>query len=70
MALPENIVIGKRIPVGAAISGAINFSAYIWNVTNPDIQLDILAVGVVSIPLTALAQIVVANKYGITQPKG
>ena len=62
----NNIVIGKRIPIGGAITGLINFSAYMWNVTNPAVPIDILAVGVISIPLTALVQVIVANKYGVT----
>jgi hypothetical protein len=66
----NGIVVGKRIPIGAAINGAINFSAYVWNITHgPEAQLDILAVGAVSIPLTALAQVIVVNKLGVTQPK-
>ena len=62
----NNIIIGKRIPIGAAIGGAINFSAYVWNVTHPATQIDLLAVGAVSVPLTALAQIIVVNRYGVT----
>jgi hypothetical protein len=66
----NGIIIGKRVPVGAAISGLINFSAYVWNITHgPEAQLDILAVGVVSVPLTALAQVIVVNLYGVTQKK-
>jgi hypothetical protein len=69
----NNIVIGKRIPVGAAINGLINFSAYMWNVAHfgqPEMQLDILAVGTISVTLTAIAQILIVNFCGVTQPKG
>jgi hypothetical protein len=65
----NGIIIGKRVPVGAAINGLINFSAYVWNVVHPEAQLDILAVATVSVPLTAVAQILVVNYCGVTQKK-
>ena len=70
-----NIVIGKRIPVGAAINGLISFSAYIWNIAHfgqPELQLDILAVGAISVTLTAIVQVAVVNYFGVTSagPEG
>ena len=63
-----NIVVGRRIPIGAAIGGAITFGAEIWNTLNPEAQLSVAAVGGLSTALVAVAQLVVVNRYGVTQP--
>ena len=60
------IIIGKRIPIGAAISGLITFGAHVWNLTHPDAQLSVAAVGGLAITLTALAQVLVVNYFGVT----
>ena len=62
----DNIVIGKRIPIGAAVSGLITFGAHVWNITNPDAQLSVAAVGGLATTLTALVQVYVVNVYGVT----
>ena len=72
----NGIIVGKRIPIGAAINGLISFSAYVWNVAHfdqPELQLDILAVGAISVTLTAVVQVIVVNALGVTHvagPKG
>ena len=63
----DNVVIGKRIPIGAAVSGAITFGAHVWNITNPDAQLSLAAVGGLATTATALTQILVVNALGVTQ---
>ncbi len=62
----DSIVIGKRIPVGAAIGGLTTFAGSVWNTLNPDFQFSVAEVGGLSIALTALAQVVVVNKFGVT----
>lgn len=68
----NGLVIGKRIPIGAAVSGLITFGAHVWNLTNPDAQLSIAAVGGLSTTLTAIVQVAVVNAFGVTnaKPKG
>ena len=65
----DNIVIGKRIPIGAAVSGLITFSAHVWNLTHPDTQLSVLAVGSVATPITFAIQVLVVNYFGVTNAK-
>ena len=65
----DTVVIGKRIPVGAAVGGLVTFSGEIWNTLYPEAALSVSAVGGLSVALVALAQIVVVSRYGVTQPK-
>ena len=64
----NNLVIGKRIPVGAAVTGLTTFGAAIWNITHPEMQFSVGEVGGLSITLSAIAQVFVVNYFGITQP--
>lgn len=63
----NNIVIGKRIPIGAAVGGCIAFCGEIFNTLYPDIAISASALTGLSTALVALTQIIVVNKYGITQ---
>jgi len=63
----NNITIGKRIPIGAAVGGLVTFAGEIWNVTHPDAMLSVAAVGGLSMALVAITQIIVVNRYGVTQ---
>ena len=65
----NNIVIGKRIPIGAAVSGLITFGAHVWNLTNPDTQLSIAAVGGLATTATVMTQVLVVNCFGVTHAK-
>ena len=60
----DEIVIGKRIPLGSAINGvAVAIAAFY-----PDRAVAIMAL---AIPITAAAQVWWVNKNGITQlPEG
>jgi len=62
----NGIIVGKRIPIGAAIGGLITFGAYVWNLLNPDAQLSVAAVGGLSTTLTAVVQVLVVNYLGVT----
>ncbi len=64
----NGLVIGKRIPVGAAVTGLTTFGAAIWNTTNPEMQFGVGEVGGLAIALSATAQVFVVNRFGITQP--
>ena len=64
----NGLVIGKRIPIGAAVTGLTTFGAFIWNSTHPEMQLSIGEVGGLAIALAAIAQVFVVNYFGITQP--
>ncbi len=65
------IVIGKRIPIGTAINGVILFGADLWNKTHPDdVQLSLTVVAGLAVSITALAQVLVVNYYGVTNAKG
>jgi len=65
----NGIVIGKRVPIGAAVNGCVVFGAHVWNITHEATQLDLGTVGLLAISLTAIAQILVANCLGVTNAK-
>lgn len=62
----HNVVIGKRIPIGAAINGLVLFGAELWNVTHPESTIGLSVAGSLAISLTAIAQIIVVNYFGVT----
>ena len=62
----KNIIVGKRIPIGAAVGGLCTFLFSIWNMLNPEYAFSVAQVGGFSISLTAIVQVIVANKTGVT----
>lgn len=56
----NSVVVGKRITVGAAINSVASIFAFIL----PDYAPAIVAAAV---PLTFLIQVIIVNRYGITQ---
>ena len=67
----NNIVIGKRIPIGGAVNGLVLFGAEVYNVTHPETQISLAIAGGLAVTLTALVQIIIVNCYGVTvKPKG
>ncbi len=65
----NQIIIGKRVPIGAAVNGLILFLGDIWNVSHPEAQLSLTILGGFAVTLTAIAQIVVVNLLGVTNAK-
>ena len=64
----NGLVIGKRIPIGAFVTGLTTFGAAIWNATHPEMQFSVGEVGGLAIALSAVAQVIVVTYFGITQP--
>jgi len=62
----NGLIIGKRIPIGAAVTGLTTFGAAIWNAANPEMQFSVGEVGGLAIALSATAQVFVVNKLGVT----
>jgi hypothetical protein len=62
----NNIVIGKRIPIGAAVGGCIAFCGEIFNNLYPDLAIGPSALTGLSTALVAFVQILVVNQYGVT----
>ena len=62
----NQIIVGKRIPIGGAVNGLVIFGAHVWNLTHPDTQLDLGVVGGLAVSLTMLAQMIVVNCLGVT----
>ena len=65
----NGVVIGKRVPIGAAVGGLLTFGFAIWNMTHPEMQFSVLEVGALATTLTALVQVFVANCFGVTHRK-
>ena len=63
----NGIVIGKRIPIGAAAGALITTLGGIFNRLNPDLALTAVELSGVSTAIVALIQIYVVNKYGVTK---
>lgn len=66
----ENIVIGKRVTVGQIVMGVMTIIAFAWDALVPDNKVPAGQIMVVSQAITGVVQIWVANKFGVTQPKG
>jgi len=62
----NNIIVGKRIPVGAAVGGLCTFLFSIWNMVNPEYAFSVAQVGAFSTALIAVVQMVVVNLSGVT----
>jgi hypothetical protein len=63
----NGIVVGKRIPAGVAVNGAVVLFAWYYNMGLPlEQQLSILEVGALSSLLTAVVQMIVVNCFGVT----
>ena len=56
----NNVVIGKRVSIGAAINSVAAVLAHFWPEHAP-------AIVAAAVPLTFAVQVFVANRYGITQ---
>ena len=66
----KGIVVGKRIPAGVAVNGAVVLFAWYYNMGLPiEQQLGLLEVGALSALLTAIVQTIVANCLGVTHKK-
>lgn len=65
----NSVVIGKRIPIGAAVGGLVTFCGEIFNTLYPEAALSVSAVGGLSVALVALAQIITVNTFGVTNVK-
>ena len=64
------IIVGKRIPIGAAVNGLILFGAHIFNLTHPDTQLDLGIVAGLAVSITMIVQVFVVNYFGVTNAEG
>ena len=65
----NQIIIGKRVPVGAAVSSLVTFGFSIWNMTHPELQFSVGEVAAFAIPLTFLVQVLVVNCWGVTNAR-
>ena len=64
--MTNSLVIGKRIPIGAAVGGLVAFGGEIYNMANPDSPLSVAAVVGLSTFLVAAVQVAVVNIWGVT----
>jgi len=63
----NGLIIGKRIPIGAAVGGALTAAALFYNMGVPvEQQLPMAAVNGLSIALSAIVQVFVVNCFGVT----
>jgi len=60
------LVVGKRIPIGAAVTGLITFIGDVWNTSHPEMALSVAAWGGLAAMVTAIVQLCVANIWGVT----
>jgi len=62
----NQIIVGKRIPIGGAVNGCVLFGAHVWNLTHPDTLLDLGIIGGLAVSLTMVVQVIVVNCLGVT----
>jgi hypothetical protein len=62
----NNIIVGKRVPIGAAVNGLVLFSAEVWNTVHGEVQISLAVAGGMAVTLTMIAQIIVVNCLGVT----
>lgn len=62
----NKIIVGKRVPIGAAVNGLVLFLGETWNLTHPETQLTMGVVGGLAVTLTMIVQIAVVNLFGVT----
>ncbi len=62
----NGIIVGKRVPIGAAVNGTVLFGAEIYNITHPELQISMAIAAGLAVTLTALIQILVVNYFGVT----
>ena len=63
----STIIIGKRITFGALVGGVVSCGVWLWNVTHPGSPIPgEIAISLTTV-ITAIGQVVIVNKYGITQ---
>jgi hypothetical protein len=60
------IIIGGRILLGQALTGAMNAAVLMYNWTNPENPLPGAIVGMAAQPLVFFAQVIYVNRYGVT----
>ena len=63
----QDLVIGKRITYGQIVMSLVTVSALVWDSMNPEHPLPAGLVAAASQALTGIGQIVIANKFGVTQ---
>ena len=60
----NELIIGKRVTVGAAVAGVLGVAAYVWGLSHEPIPAHIvLGFGA---PITAFLQVWIANRFGVT----
>jgi len=63
----NELVIGKRIPIGAVVNGIVFLAAWYYNQGLPiEAQIPALIIGGLSTSITAVAQTIVVNYFGVT----
>jgi ABC-type thiamin/hydroxymethylpyrimidine transport system permease subunit len=62
-----SIVIGKRVTFGSIVGGVVTFGVWLWNATHPEIQIPAEQAVVLTTIVTGVGQVLIANRYGITQ---
>jgi len=62
----ENIVVGKRIPIGAIVGGLVGFAISVWNSRHPDAAISATDAVGLSTAAIGITQLVVVNFFGVT----
>ena len=60
------IIVGKRVSIGALIGGVVSFGVWMWNATQ-EFQVPAEQAVALTTIFTALAQVIVVNRDGVTQ---
>lgn len=64
----SNIVVGKRVPVGAVVGAAVTAFFAWWNTAHPESTFSPVEIGSYQTLAVFAVQIFIANKLGVTTP--
>lgn len=66
----DQIVVGKRIPIGSIVGGLMAGAFFFWNAKNPETPISAEAATGITTAVIGVVQLVTVNLLGVTRPKG
>lgn len=64
----DQIVVGKRIPIGAIVGGIMSAAFFFWNAANPETPISAEAATGLTTAAIGIVQLITVNALGVTNP--
>lgn len=65
-----SIVIGKRVTFGQVVQGLVTVGAFAWDAANPESPVPAGPLMACTQVVTGIGQVIIVNKFGVTQKDG